>query len=115
MAGRLQGKVALIPGSDSGIGHSMAREFAREGAEVLTNYLEDKEGAEHTREQVEAAGRRAIAVQTEESYEDRESEETEMINESVSGETNASVAATDRGACSGRGASLATSVSKPSP
>jgi len=62
MAGRLQDKVALITGSDSGIGQAMAIEFAKEGADVVVNYLEDKEGAERTREKVEAAGRRALVV-----------------------------------------------------
>jgi hypothetical protein len=93
----------------------MAIEFAREDADVVVEYLEDEEGAEHTREQVEAAGRRTIVVQTEESDENRESEETGMINGSVPGEINTSVAATDRGACSGRGGSLAELVAKPSP
>nr|MDP9474268.1 SDR family NAD(P)-dependent oxidoreductase [Actinomycetota bacterium] len=62
MAGRLQDKVALITGSDSGIGQATAIEFAKEGADVVVNYLEDKDGAERTREKVEAAGRRALVV-----------------------------------------------------
>ncbi|MGI9095566.1 MAG: SDR family NAD(P)-dependent oxidoreductase [Thermoleophilaceae bacterium] len=63
MTGRLQDKVALITGSDSGIGQATAIEFSREGADVVVHYLEDADGAEHTRAQVEAAGRRAIVVQ----------------------------------------------------
>jgi len=63
MNGRLQDKVALITGSDSGIGQATAIEFAREGADVVVHYLEDQAGAEHTRAEVEAAGRRAIVVQ----------------------------------------------------
>ena len=43
--GRLDDKVALITGSDSGIGHASAVEFAREGADVIVNYLEDEQGA----------------------------------------------------------------------
>lgn len=63
MAGKLQGKVAVITGSDSGIGQATAVEFAKEGADVVVHYLDDREGAEKTRLQVEAAGQRAIIVQ----------------------------------------------------
>ncbi len=58
----LQDSVALITGSDSGIGQATAIEFAREGADVVVNYLDDEEGAGLTREEVEAAGRRAIMI-----------------------------------------------------
>ncbi len=63
MTGRLQDKVALITGSDSGIGQATAIEFAKEGADVVVHYLEDADGAEKTRAAVEAEGRRAIVVQ----------------------------------------------------
>ncbi len=69
--GRLDDKVALITGSDSGIGHATAVEFAREGADVIVNYLEDEQGADRTREEVEAQGRRAIVVQADHGYEDQ--------------------------------------------
>ena len=62
-AGRLDGKVALITGSDSGIGQATAVEFAKEGADVVVTYLDDADGAEHTRKTVESEGRRAIVVQ----------------------------------------------------
>ncbi len=61
--GRLQEKVALITGSDSGIGQGTAIEFAKEGADIVVHYLKDEDGAQHTRQAVEAAGRRAIVVQ----------------------------------------------------
>jgi len=60
--GRLTDRVALITGSDSGIGQATAVEFAKEGADVVINYLHDEKGADQTRLQVEAAGRRAIVV-----------------------------------------------------
>ncbi|WP_100501596.1 SDR family NAD(P)-dependent oxidoreductase [Geodermatophilus chilensis] len=69
--GKLQDKVALITGSDSGIGQATAIEFARQGADVVVHYLQDEQGANSTREQVEAQGRRAIVVQGDHGYEDQ--------------------------------------------
>lgn len=68
--GKLNDKVALITGSDSGIGHSSAVEFAREGADVIVNYLEDEQGANKTREEIEVQGRKAIVVQADHGFED---------------------------------------------
>ena len=58
--GRLEGKVALITGADSGIGRAVAIAFAREGADVLLSYLSEHEDAEDTAEHVTRAGRRAV-------------------------------------------------------
>ena len=63
MAGKLDGKRAVITGSDSGIGEGTAVEFAKEGADVVVTYHDDADGAEETRRQVESAGGRAIVVQ----------------------------------------------------
>ncbi len=67
--GKLEGRVALITGSDSGIGRGTAIEFAKEGADVVVHYLDDQEGAERTRRAVEGEGRRAIVVQADVSVE----------------------------------------------
>ncbi len=71
MSGRLQNRIALITGSDSGIGQATAIEFAKEGADVVVHYLEDADGAEQTRREVEAHGRRAIVVQADIADEDQ--------------------------------------------
>lgn len=60
---RLLNKVAIVTGSSSGIGQSIAIRLAQEGANVVVDYVGQSEGAEETKKQVEAAGRKAILVQ----------------------------------------------------
>src|SRR5215213_5459638 len=60
--GRLQGKVALITGGDSGIGRAVSLAFAREGADVLISYLNEDSDAEETARVVREAGRQAVVV-----------------------------------------------------
>jgi NAD(P)-dependent dehydrogenase (short-subunit alcohol dehydrogenase family) len=61
-SGKLEGKVALVTGADSGIGRAVAVLFAREGADVAIAYLEEDEDAQATKAAVEKEGRRAILV-----------------------------------------------------
>jgi len=61
-SGRLQGKVALITGADSGIGRAVAALFAREGANIAILYLCEHDDAAKTKQIVEAEGRKAITV-----------------------------------------------------
>lgn len=59
---KLDGKVALITGGDSGIGRAVAVLFAREGADIAICYLTEKTDAEITRKAVEAEGRRCVTI-----------------------------------------------------
>ena len=61
-AQRLEGKVALITGGDSGIGRAVAVHYAREGASVAIGYLDEHADAEETRRLVEAEGRECLLV-----------------------------------------------------
>lgn len=61
-SGRLDGKIALITGADSGIGRAVAIAFAREGADVAIAYLNEHEDAQETARWVEQAGRQCVLL-----------------------------------------------------
>jgi NAD(P)-dependent dehydrogenase (short-subunit alcohol dehydrogenase family) len=61
-SGRLEGKVALITGADSGIGRAVAALYAREGADISILYLCEHDDAAETKRIVEAEGRRALTI-----------------------------------------------------
>ena len=62
-AGKLEGKIALITGGDSGIGRAVATLFAREGAAVAINYLDEEQSdAEETQAAVEEAGAECLLL-----------------------------------------------------
>ncbi|CAM3658530.1 SDR family oxidoreductase [Mesobacillus zeae] len=61
-AGKLDGKVALITGGDSGIGKSVAIYFAKEGADVAIVYLDESSDAKETMLLVEAEGRSCLLM-----------------------------------------------------
>lgn len=61
-SGLLRGKVAIVTGGDSGIGRAVVAAFAKEGADIVFDYLEEDDDAAHTVDLVERVGCRCRAV-----------------------------------------------------
>ena len=61
-SGKLQDKVAIISGGDSGIGRAISVLFAKEGANIVISYLNEQEDADDTKQLVESYGRRCLLI-----------------------------------------------------
>lgn len=59
---KLEDKVAIITGGDSGIGRAVAYAFAKEGANIVIAYLNEDEDASETCEHIQTLGRKCIAI-----------------------------------------------------
>ncbi|MEN8184982.1 MAG: SDR family NAD(P)-dependent oxidoreductase, partial [Myxococcota bacterium] len=62
MADKLEGKRALVTGASRGIGRGIALSLAEAGADVAIGYRREKEKAESTVGEIEALGRKAVAL-----------------------------------------------------
>jgi 3-oxoacyl-[acyl-carrier protein] reductase len=63
MSQKLTGKVAVVTGASKGIGASIAKHLAAEGAAVVVNYASSKEGADRVVGEIAGKGGKAVAVQ----------------------------------------------------
>jgi NAD(P)-dependent dehydrogenase (short-subunit alcohol dehydrogenase family) len=68
-SGKLKDRVALITGGDSGIGRAVAIAYAKEGAHVVVNYLDEHGDAEETKQLIEAEGVRCLLLPSDVSVE----------------------------------------------
>ena len=66
----LEGQPALVTGANSGIGKAVALGLAASGADVVVNYVVDSAAAEEVAHQIEAGGRRALAIKADVSREE---------------------------------------------
>jgi 3-oxoacyl-[acyl-carrier protein] reductase len=63
MSKKLTGKVAVVTGASKGIGASIAKHLADEGAAVVVNYASSKDGADRVVAEIKGKGGKAVAVQ----------------------------------------------------
>jgi len=75
---KLEKKIALITGGSRSIGRAIALGFAREGADIAVNYVSNTLEAQNTVQEIEALGRRALAVRADTS---KRPEVQAMVNE----------------------------------
>ena len=79
-SGKLQGKVAIISGGDSGIGRAVAVLFAKEGCDIVIAYLNEHEDANYTKEVIEYYGRKCLLIACDLR---KEESSTQVINETL--------------------------------
>ena len=95
----LMGQPALVTGANSGIGKAVALGLARAGADVVVNYVTIPEAAEEVVHEIEAMGRRAIALKADVSQED---EVEAMFADAIAGFWHSAHRREQRGPAAGR-------------
>jgi len=78
-AGKLENKIAVITGGDSGIGKAVAVNFAREGADIVIIYLKENDDARETEELIAGHGRQCYRVAADLKQESEAVNAVEMI------------------------------------
>jgi glucose 1-dehydrogenase len=68
---RLKGQSAMITGANSGIGQAIAMEMAKEGAQVVINYISNEDAVQSMIEEIKSFGGAAIAIKADVSQEDQ--------------------------------------------
>ena len=61
-SGKLKNKTVIISGGDSGIGRAISVLFAKEGADIVINYLNEHEDANYTKDLIEKCGRKCVLI-----------------------------------------------------
>ena len=83
MAGALDGQVAVVTGASRGIGRACALELAREGAQVVVNYVSNADAAEETRDAIHELGGTVVLVKADVSDADSASDLIETAVEEL--------------------------------
>lgn len=61
-SGKLESKVGIVTGGDSGIGRAVAIAFAKEGADIVIAYLNEHGDANATKNEIEQCGRKCVLI-----------------------------------------------------
>ncbi len=77
---KLEDKICLVTGSSRGIGRATALTFGKEGADVIINYLKNKQKAEEVAEEISRLGGHTVVIQADIS---KKADVTKMVNQAI--------------------------------